>query len=160
MKYDSISPEITIRMFSDEFLESCRRLKLQLTCSNTDFRKNMCEALCVMYIAHRQKTSWIGPKSIPPRPTKWTPQHEILWKDVLTQKYLSYEIWQNIWDRIPEAHWESSVPNWRINMEFIAIHYIAYKSEIMVNCIVGDDTESILSSSDEYSYFNDEYDST
>ncbi len=158
IKYDSFSPEVTITMFSDEFLELCRRLKLHLSCSHKEFRKNMCEAICVMYIAHRQDKSWTGPNSSPPRPSKWTPQHEMVWKDLLTQKYFTYEAWQYLWDQIPQAQWESNVPRWRTTFELIAIHYIAYRSDIMVDCYIGEDTESVLSLEDN-SISNEDYES-
>lgn len=130
-KQDGTSPENSIRKFSDLFLAAVNRMNFQLTCTPMQFRRNMCESLCVMFMAHKQQTGWYGPNSDAPRPEGWTDGLESEWKDLLRSMYFTYSFFENLWNQINEGEWEKSLPYWRVNMESIAFHYIGIRPELL-----------------------------
>jgi hypothetical protein len=122
--YDGFAPDIIVTKVCTLFLEKLKRCKLTLFLSEGEFRRNICEAVCTIYMTHKQNTSWSGPHSDAPRPPGWTSQNEFDWKDWLNHEYFSYETWGSFWSQIPEGNWEMSVPYWRDSMQYILLHYI------------------------------------
>lgn len=123
-RQDSVIPAESILQFNNEFLRQMKRLHVNLWCSEKEFRKNMCEALCTLYISNKRNTNWKGPLSMQKRPHGWTPHHETEWIDYIRDRLFTPEIWHLIWCHVPYANWESAVPDWRNVFEYIAIHYL------------------------------------
>lgn len=121
---DEWSPALTIKEFTDRFLEYLKWKRLSLACSEGEFRKNMCEFLCTAYVARKQDTTWIGPLSEPLRPYGWTQTHENQWLEYLEMYVFTGEVWDGFWSKIPEALWESRVPDWRYQIQMVVFHYV------------------------------------
>lgn len=121
---DEWSPALTIKEFSDRFLEYLKWKKLSLACRESEFRKNMCEFICTAYVAKKQDTTWTGPLSEPMRPSGWTQRHENEWEEYLSIYVFTDEVWAGFWSYIPETLWESRVPDWRFQIQMIVFHYV------------------------------------
>jgi hypothetical protein len=129
--YDGSAPDTTVQRVCTLFLEMLKRCHLTLFLSEGEFRRNICEAICTMYRANKQNTTWIGPNSDAPRPYGWTSQNELDWKDWLSHEYFSYEVWGGFWAQINEGNWESAVPRWRDSMEYILLHYVNCEPDVV-----------------------------
>lgn len=123
-RLDGQSPETTVKYVCDLFLTHCKRLGVSLVCPESQFRQNICEATCVMYLAHKQNTHWYGPHSRPIRPQGWTSTDESKWMEYLRFNCFTFALWQSMWDILGTTMWESVLPNWRNNMEIILLHYL------------------------------------
>jgi hypothetical protein len=130
-KRDSIAPDETIMKFCDLFLERLKALKFSLSLSEQTFRRNMCEAICVMYEAKKRDIGWRGPLGERPRPEWWTSKHEAEWMDNLTTNYLNYEFFEPIWGRVEEGLWEAVLPDWRSTFELIVVKYVAVRLDLI-----------------------------
>jgi hypothetical protein len=119
-------------MWNDKFLEGLKYRNLQLAISEKEFRANMCEALCTMFIAKKQNKEWRGPVSEMPRPEDWTYTHEMEWMDVLRSKYLTYDFFDSFGAYFDQkAIWENAVSDWRTSFEIIALHYVAVDPNLL-----------------------------
>jgi hypothetical protein len=141
-KSDSISPALSVKQFSELFLNACKRMKLTLTCTEKEFKNFMCEATCTMYVAHKRNTTWIGPLSELQRPKKWNSGLEAQWIDYIRFHYFTSDTWHNLWHQIPEGMWERSVPEWRVSMEHIVYHYIECQPQNLDDYSVDSDEKS------------------
>lgn len=146
-KRDSISPAETVMNWNDLFLESIARQKFDLVCSELEFRRLMCEALCTMYLAKKRNTVWRGPISVRHRPQGWTSAHEMEWKDILQSKYFTIDFFEKIWERFEKAIWENAISDWRTQFEIICLHYIQVKPELIIDANDGE-YDNILSVND------------
>ena len=143
---DEISPAIMMADVSKSFLEYITFKKLSLTISERQFRHNMCEFLCTIYVANKKNELWRGPFSKLNRPVGWTRQNELEWEEYLSHEYFSHDFWFSFWKRFPEVSWEVKVPYWREFFQCVVLHYInlqANKIEFME-----EDTDSIAEDSD------------
>ncbi len=130
-QHDGGSPAITIQSLNDIFLQHLQRFGFHLWLSETEFRRNICRAICIMYMAAKRNETWHGPFSKAPRPDGWTDEDELEWFDHLHFNYFSYDFWQTVWSQIFPSFWESKVPYWRDSIERILIHYIAIDTTFM-----------------------------
>lgn len=131
-KKDSISPAETVHEWNNKFLEGLQYRKFSLAISEKNFRKYMCEALCVMFLAKKEDKDWRGPISEMPRPERWNQSLEMEWIDLIESKYLGYEFFESVWCHFREkAIWENAIPDWRISFELIALHYIAIDANLL-----------------------------
>ncbi len=121
---DEWSPALLIKEFNDRFLNYLKWKHLNLTVQENEFRRTMCEFLCTMYVARKQQQQWRGPLSDPVRPTGWTQTHEMEWEEYLSINVFTDEVWAGFWSMIPEALWESRVPDWRFQIQLVVFHYI------------------------------------
>jgi hypothetical protein len=128
---DEVSPALMISDVSSRLLHYIASRNLFLNVPERDFRKYMCEFLCTSYIAHKRNVEWRGPLSKPYRPPGWTQQQELEWQEYLTHEFFSSEFWIHFWSHIPEAFWESKVPNWRNHIQWVLLHYINVQSDKM-----------------------------
>lgn len=131
MRTDGQSPEYTVNRLCDVFLIHCKRFGLSLVCSESQFRRNICEATCIMYVAQKQNVAWYGPFSQPERPTGWIRTDEAKWLEYIRFHCFSYSLWTLIWEYIGTPQWGSILPYWHIHMEQILLHYI----KVMPECI-------------------------
>ncbi len=154
---DGLSPEISICTFSNLFLAAVKRMGFNLTCNEYAFRRYLCEALCVIFSASKQKTGWEGPKSMAPRPETWTNTNEHEWRDLLRSMYFSYSFFESLWEQVGDGEWEKSIPFWRISMENIVLHYIVVVPEMLEG---GDAAakESTVTNSGEHAPLTDAFD--
>jgi hypothetical protein len=146
-RVDNTTPAETILQFNNLFLKQVQRLGLHLWCPEAQFRKNMCEALCTLYIAERQGTTWKGPLSAPKRPYGWTVQKERDWEDYMRNRLFTYELWQLVWCQIPQAYWETTCPYWREHFEHIATHYLMVHPDMLDETI--EDSDGVRSYGDD-----------
>ena len=58
------------------------------------------------------------------RPGGWTATHEAEWEEYLSMYVFTDEVWTGFWSGIPEALWESRVPNWRQQIQMVVFHYV------------------------------------
>jgi hypothetical protein len=144
---DDWSPVLTIKEFNDRFLEYLKWKRLALACSESDFRKAMCEFLCTAYTAHKQNTVWTGPLSSPIRPVGWTHAHEVEWDNYISMYVFTYEVWAGFWSGIPEAMWESRVPSWRDQIQSVVFHYVQVDPRKIESCV--EDCGSVHSDEDD-----------
>ena len=128
---DGESPALLLERLSTLVLAHMDRFRFSLACSETQFRRNICNAVCMMYYSNKMQMGWRGPLSRVQRPTGWSHTLEYQWKDILRMHYFSYDLWQTIWSQIPEALWESTLPHWREAIEGIYLHYIACRQELL-----------------------------
>jgi hypothetical protein len=130
-RVDGPPPVDSILQFNNEFLRHVKRLRVHLWCSEKEFRRYMCEALCTIYVASKQKTTWKGPLSAPKRPYGWTPTHETDWMDYVRNRLFTDDLWRAIWCHVPNENWEHAVPDWRDHFEFIATHYLMVHPDVL-----------------------------
>ena len=123
--HDDVSPALSLRDMSSNFLRYLGERKLKLAIHEQTFRKFMCEAVCTMYASAKQCTLWEGPHSRMPRPAGWTHQNEMAWQQYLTYMYFGSEFWTDFWHNLGEpTMWEYAIPHWRREMESILPHYV------------------------------------
>jgi hypothetical protein len=122
--WDESSPALLVSEVSSCILDYIAAKRLSLTIPERTFRNHMCEFLCTYYIANKKGVPWRGPLSRQSRPTGWTHQHEMEWKEYLTYHLFSNEFWNTFWSRFPEAVWEAKAPYWRESFPWVVLHYI------------------------------------
>lgn len=132
-KQDSISPRETITQFCDTFLKGVKTLGFWLSVDENQFRRYMCEAICIMYEAKKRDIDWRGPLTDALRPDGWTAKHEAEWREILTYRYFNSEFFESIWRFVEQGLWESYLSDWRLSFEHIVIHYIAIRHNLMEN---------------------------
>ncbi len=51
--------------------------------------------------------------------------------DYLHYDSFSADFWTAFWHQTPEANWETRVPGWRDAFEYLALHYIAVRLDLL-----------------------------
>jgi hypothetical protein len=128
---DGTSPENSMRIFNNRLLQYLQKWKLELDVVEEVFRRYMCEALCTMYVAAKQKTSWFGPHSSSRRPRGWNSRKEKAWQDYIGFHYFTHDFWTHFWEYMPESSWEHSLPDWRNAFQNIVTHYVTVRTELI-----------------------------
>jgi hypothetical protein len=149
-KRDSIAPLNTIAEFTTLFLQAVRRLGFCLIVDEIRFRRYMCEAICMIYQAKKLGKYWHGPLTEVPRPDGWTDKHETEWKELLHINYFTSNFFDSIWSCLEEGLWEAFIPNWRNFFEYIVIHYIAVKTNLLEDGYKFEQDKSSVSAFEEY----------
>lgn len=132
---DEMSPALSLVEISQRILDYLKSRKLSLTIQEGAFRRNVCEFLCMYYVAKKRDVPWRGPLSEMPRPPGWSFEHEEQWVEWLRTHVLSSEFWNCFWECTPESIWEYRVGGWRDALEFVVQHYVAVQPEkIALEC--------------------------
>jgi hypothetical protein len=144
-RIDDISPCDTVTKFNNKIMEYLNHWKLKLSLPESRFRKYMCEAVCTMYVSHKQETGWAGPYSEQPRPRDWSDHKESSWRDYMSYHYFNADFWARFWTNIEEAAWGCNLPDWRNSVQSLIPHYISVRSDLIDDTIDEDDLKNTVS---------------
>jgi hypothetical protein len=119
-----ISPAMAIREVMDRFVAALKRRRHCIAVNEKQLRLSMCEALCTMRSAHKLDRKWGGPWRTFPSPAGWNNDYDGLWDDWVRSRCYNDEFWESFWQQIPEEAWESDVPAWRANIQWLLPLYV------------------------------------
>ena len=123
---DGVTPAHSLRDFLDSALSAATDLQFVVPLSQ--FRRLMCEALCMLYLAVHKGLTLSRPLRAPQFPPEWTDFHEELWRI-----YLEHELpdWEQEAKQVPVAAWESDLPHWRSVLSSLFEHYIVREERLL-----------------------------
>jgi hypothetical protein len=121
---DELSPAHSVCFISSIFAERIEKAKYRLCIPFKDFRDKLCEATCVMYMAHVKSKTLRGPTKIYNLPKNWNADIENIWEDYLCTFILHDDFWTDFWHAIPYSIWEVQFPIYRYFIQSILTYYI------------------------------------
>jgi len=98
------TPEQFVTSVATDFLEVIQTMKMHICCSDEEFVRAMCNAICTFYVAEKRGEDMSLPHRIWPRPVGWSADCEVQWMQTLQYCYLDSLFWESFWKRYPDMH--------------------------------------------------------
>ena len=154
-----VSPAMAVREVVDRFLAALKRRKHCIAVNEKQLRLSMCEAMCTMRSAHVHDRKWGGPWRTFPIPAGWNNAYDGLWDDWIRSRCYNDEFWESFWSQIPEESWESDVPLWRANIQWLLPLYVLpdMQSLIKDNLISEEEHYDLHDEGHTVSHYGEEY---
>lgn len=145
---DEIAPYQSVQLLCDSFMKWLRKHNLTVH-SNKAFRESVCSALCTLKATYEIKNLYtIDMVSFPNRKFQnpdWKNEFNDLWDSYLEKNYTN-EVIDMLFESVPNAVWEESLPNWKYTICSILPYYIKPSVDALYDegLIVFDDTEELI----------------
>jgi hypothetical protein len=98
------TPEQFVIRVAFDFMDALKKLNMTLSCTESDFLKAMCEAICTYYVADARNEYISLPNRVWLKPARWTSDCEAHWMQTITYFYFDSSFWVNFWYKYKNLH--------------------------------------------------------
>ena len=157
---DEIAPYQSIQILNNRFLQWLRKHNLNVY-SNKSFRESVCSALCTLKATYEIKNQYqIDMFDFPNRKFQnpdWKDEFNHMW-DSYIEKIYTNEVIDMLFESVPIAVWEETLPNWKYTICSILPYYIKPSVDALYNegLLVMDESEELVTA-EEAQEENDDY---
>ena len=151
---DEIAPYQSVQLLCDRFINWLKKHNLNVY-SNKDFRFSVCRALCTLKATYEIKNLYqIDMVSFPNRKFQnpdWKDDFNELWDSYLEKIYTN-EVIDMLFESVPNAIWEDSLPNWKYSICSILPYYIKPSVDKLYEegILVMDESDELITAEDAY----------